>query len=86
VVGEDEQGRIRVQCWKDFAQHVIHLLVGISDGGSILRGECGVVRRMFRIHQPPKHMRVQIHTLEVEEENAALEFWKLRIENFAMLV
>src|SRR5439155_27147644 len=39
---------------------------------------------MFRVREPPQHVGIEIQAREIEEENSALELWKLRIEDPAM--
>src|SRR6266576_1335916 len=39
---------------------------------------------MFRVHQAPHHVRIEIQAGEIKKENTLLEFGKLRIENTAM--
>src|SRR5438874_5523865 len=85
VIRQNQQSCVLIQLGKNLAEHLVHLLVELLENGTILRGQGCVVCRMLGVNQPPQHVRVEVETGEIKEEDTFLKFGKLQIKNAAML-
>ena len=74
VVRQHDDGGAIVRAFQHFTQHLVDLPIKLRQCRAVFGRERGVKFRMLRIDQAPKHVRIQIETGEIKEEQAGIEF------------